>query len=150
MEIVIKTNYTIVNSTTENKVIEIIQNSFNNNFNTGSIDNGTDHVITIDSIIYTITSTKNQERQKDDNITTIDLGNCATKLKKDYNIFENESLYILMIDMSVDGLEKVEYEVYYNFSSNNLTKLNLSLCEGIKIDISLPRDIPLSEIDKYI
>ena len=44
--------YTIVNSTTENKVIEIIQNSFNNNFNTGSIDNGTDHVITIDSIIY--------------------------------------------------------------------------------------------------
>ena len=51
--------------------------------------------------------------------------------------------------MSVDGLEKVEYEVYYNFSSNNLTKLNLSLCEGIKIDISLPRDIPLSEIDKY-
>ena len=51
--------------------------------------------------------------------------------------------------MVVDNIEKVEYEVYYNFSSNNLTKLNLSFCEGIKVDISIPRDIPNSEIDKY-
>ena len=100
-------------------------------------------------ITYTITTTKNQKNQINTNTTTIDLGHCETKLKEEYNISMNESLYILKIDILIDYMVKIEYEVYYNFSSNNLTKLNLTFCKDIKIDILIPKDIPLNEIDKY-
>ena len=97
----------------------------------------------------TITSTKNQKKQINDNVTTIDLGKCETKLKNEYNISMNDSLYILKIDIPVDNIQNIEYEIFYNFSANNLTKLNLSVCKNIKIDISIPKDIPINEIDKY-
>ena len=82
-------------------------------------------------------------------MTTIDLGSCEDKLKEEYNISINDSLYILKIDYFIENKLKIEYEVYYNFSSNNLTKLNLTVCKGIKIDISIPKDIPIDELDKY-
>ena len=67
-------------------------------------------------MIYTIITTKNQIKQLNDNITTIDLGKCEYKLKKIYNIPINDSLYLLKIDFFVENILKVEYEVYYNFS----------------------------------
>ena len=114
-----------------------------------SIDNKDDYIITLGKITYTITTTKNQKNQINTNTTTIDLGHCETKLKEEYNISMNESLYIFKIDILIDYMVKIEYEVYYNFSSNNLTKLNLTFCKDIKIDILIPKDIPLNEIDKY-
>ena len=46
-------------------------------------------------------------------------------------------------------IPKIEYEVYYPSNNNNdLEKLNLSLCEGEKIDISIPVKID-DNIDKY-
>ena len=43
----------------------------------------------------------------------------------------------------------IEYEVYYPFdSSNNLTKLNLSICKNTKIELSIPVVINES-LDKY-
>ena len=100
-------------------------------------------------MIFTITTTKNQQKQINDNVTTIDLGRCETKLKDEYNISMNESLYILKIELLEDYEHKIDYEVYYNFSTNNLTKLNLTFCKNIKIDILIPKDIPINEIDKY-
>ena len=49
----------------------------------------------------------------------------------------------------MEHIVKIEYEVYYNFSYNNYTKLDLDVCKGIKIDISIPKDIPFNKIDKY-
>ena len=49
----------------------------------------------------------------------------------------------------VDNILKIEYEVYYPFLPNNFTKLNLSVCKNIKIDISIPIEIPLNKIDLY-
>ena len=83
-------------------------------------------------------------------MTSIDLGKCEDKLKQKYNISKNASLFILKLDVIIDNYDKVEYEVYYNFSQNNLTKLDLTFCKDIQIDISIPKDIPISEIDKYI
>ena len=57
--------------------------------------------------------------------------------------------YILKIDYMVDSILKIEYEVYYPFLQNNFTKLNLSVCKNIKIDISIPIEIPLNKIDLY-
>ena len=31
----------------------------------------------------------------------------------------------------IENIQKVEYEVYYNFTKNNLTKLNLTVCKNI-------------------
>ena len=52
-----------------------------------------------------------------------------------FDISKNDSLYILKMDVLVEHIIKIEYEVYYNFSYNNYTKLDLEVCKGIKIDI---------------
>ena len=49
----------------------------------------------------------------------------------------------------IENIQKVEYEVYYNFTKNNLTKLNLTVCKNIEIAISIPKEIPMNELDKY-
>jgi hypothetical protein len=130
-------------------MIKNFQEYIISDINTTSIDNGDDFVISTEEMNYALSTTKNQLKQIKDNITTIDLGECEIKLKNESNISMNDSLYILKIDILVDNINNVEYEVYYNFSSNNLTKLNLTVCKDIKIDILIPKDIPANEIDKY-
>ena len=132
-----------------NEIFNNLKESLINNVNITSIDNGYDFIVQIGKMTYTITTTKNQEKQINDNVTTIDLGKCETKLKDEYNISTNESLYILKIDVLIDNIQKLEYNVYYNFSFNNYSKLNLSVCKGIKIDISIPKIITENDIDKY-
>ena len=99
-----------------------------------------------------MTTTLSQKDSKSiNNITTIDLGSCETQLKLENHIPINDSLYILMINALLlkEKIQKVEYEVYYSFNEINLTKLNLSICKDIKIEISIPRNISINEIDKY-
>ena len=132
-----------------NELIQNIQNSLITGFDTSSIDNGEDFITTVGEITSTITTTKNQKNKENDNVTTIDLGKCEDKLKEKYNISNNDSLYLLKIDFFTESLLKLEYEVYYNFSINNLTKLDLTFCKGIQIDISIPKDIPFSDLDKF-
>lgn len=38
---------------------------------------------------------------------------------------------------------------YITLSSNNLTLLDLSVCNNLKIEISIPINIPFNDIDKY-
>ena len=120
-----------------------------NGINTTTIDNGNDFIISSEEMAYALTTTKNQLKKINNNITNIDLGECEILLKNQYNISMNDSLYILKIDILVDNIQKLEYEVYYNFSSNYLTKLNLTICNGTKINIFIPKDISANEIDKY-
>ena len=82
---------------------------------------------------------------------TMDLGQCEKNLKSDYNISNNDSLYILQIITEEEGMKKpkVEYEVYYPLNNiSNLTKLNLSSCKDTKIEISISVKINGS-LDKY-
>ena len=133
----------------QDKLLENIQNILENGFDTSNIDNGTDSIMTYEEFTYTITTTSNQKNNKNNNVTTINLGNCEKKLKEKYNISKENNLYILKIDTTLDNIPKIEYEVYYPFSTNNLTKLDLSICKDIKIDISIPVKISPNEIDKY-
>ena len=84
------------------------------------------------------------------NKTAINLGECETKLKVGYNISSNDSLYIFKIDKKIEGMKipKIEYEVYYPLYINELYQLNLSICENIKIDISIPIYLNVT-LDKY-
>ena len=46
-------------------------------------------------------------------------------------------------------IPKIKYEIYYRFNNNNsLTKLNLTACDGIKIEISIAVEIN-DTLDKY-
>ena len=145
-----KNNETFSNLEKLDKTLENVHNLFNNGFDTTNIDEGNDIILPMDKVIFSITKTENQKNQKNNNISRINLGECETKLKEKYNnIPKNDSLYILKIDYLIDNIHKVEYEVYYPFNINKFTKLDLSVCENIKIDVQIPLDIPTTEIDKY-
>ena len=134
---------------TQDKVQEKIKDLMKKGVDTNSVKNGNDIVINVTPVNYTITNTKNQKNNDNNNVSTIDLGECEDKLKEEYNISKNNSLYILKVDLIKEQIHKVEYEVYYPFFPNNLTQLNLSICKDIKIFISIPFDIPKGQIIKY-
>ena len=133
----------------EDKVLEKIQEIFINGFNSSNVDEGNDINFSYSKVIYTITTTSNQKNNENKNISTINFGECEDKLKENYNISYNDSLYIFKVDTFIDNIHKIEYEVYYPFSSINLTRLNLTICKNIKIIISIPLHISSKDIDKY-
>ena len=139
----------------QDKVLENIQEIINTGLDTENIDNGNDITFSVDNkankVSYTITTTSNQKSEEKtiNNNSRIDLGECEYKLKDKYNISKNNSLYILKVDIVIDSIHKVEYDVYYPFTPNNLTKLNLTVCQNTKVDISIPAIIPIDELDKY-
>ena len=126
------------------KILDAIENAFTSeNYDTTYIDSGEDEIIQQDKVKITLTSTqnlKNNINKNNYNMTIIDLEECETILRTFYNISDNETLYMKKIDVIQEGMKipKIEYDVYYKLYSNNLTKLNLSLCENTKISLSVP------------
>ena len=134
----------------QDAIISNIKEDLTNNFNTSDVDKGQDIIIEEKGTKLTITTTDNQKNsEKDKNSTTINLGECETKLKEYYKIPLDKSLYILKLDVTQEGMKipKIEYEVYYNLNGNNLEKLNLSVCENTKVELSIPAEIN-EDIDK--
>ena len=131
-------------------IIQTIEKGFTNNYNTLTLDNGQDEIITTDKITVTLTTSQNQKSNINKNITTIDLGECETLLRNEYNISINETLYMKKIDIAQEGVKtpKVEYDVYCKLFGNNLTKLNLTICKNSKISIYIPFVIT-DNVDKY-
>ena len=123
------------------KILETIEDIFtSNDFDTFDIDKGEDQVIEAEKIKITLTSTQNQKDNINKKMTIIDLGECETRLKKHYNISNNETLYMEKIDVKQEGMKipKIEYNVYSKLSGNKLEKLNLSICGDNKIFLSIP------------
>ena len=83
-------------------------------------------------------------------MTKIDLGECETLLRYEYNISINETLYIKKIDVIQEGMKtyKVDYAIYSKLFGTNLIKLNLTVCEKSKIIISIPFVIT-GNLDKF-
>ncbi|MBO6243132.1 MAG: BspA family leucine-rich repeat surface protein [Clostridia bacterium] len=87
-----------------------------------------------------ITNNKNENNllRSDDlpddyNFTIIDLGQCEALLKQKYNIAEGDSLIILKKETLVP--KSIEYEIYEPY---NKTKLNISICSGVNINVYEP------------
>ena len=100
--------------------------------------NKTDEKIIITkNIIFEITNSNEQKQSLNQNISSIDLGECEYILKEKYNILEKESLIILKSDLKSDDLKAtyVQYEIY---NPNNLEKLDLSICNDYSININIP------------
>ena len=135
----------------ETELMQIMIKNLFSQLNISNIDNGIDNKIYEKNISMILTSTKNQKNNENEKMITIDLCRCDNILKEEYNISENDPLYILQIIYEEEGMKipKIEYEVYYPFYNNNLTKLNLTVCKGTKIEISIPVKLNDDNIDKY-
>ena len=132
-------------------ILKSIEKGFtSNNYNTSDIDNGQDQIIQSEKLTITFTTTQNQRNNIYNNVTKIDLGECEDQLRKNYNISDNEKLYMKKIDIIQEGIKtsKVEYDVYAKLFGTKLIKLNLTVCGKSKISISIP--IIINEpLDKY-
>ena len=125
-------------------IIKNIEEGFTSeNYDTSDLDNGKDEIIETEKMTVTFTTTKNQKNNNNDNMTNIDLGECEISLRKYYNLSNNETLYIKMLDVKQEGMKisKIEYDVYCKLNGLNLIKLNLSICQNNKILLSVPATI---------
>ena len=130
--------------------IENIKEILLNSFESLQSLNGEAIEFVIENIIISLTNTHNQRNIVNKNKTTIDLGECENKLKQINKIPIDDSLYILKYDIKEEGMNipKIEYEVYYPFSDDKITKLDLTVCKDMKIDVSLPISIT-DDLEKY-
>ena len=131
--------------------LEYLRELLSNGLDTKDLDNGIDYIHTEKNVTFTITTPGNQRNNKNKNMTTINLGKCEYILKDEYNISDKNNIYILKVDDYIEGYKtpKVEYEIYYPLISNKMQKADLSLCKNIKIDISIPVNLTLNDLDKY-
>ena len=133
----------------QNKAIDNVKKELTSNFDTSGVDKGNNVIIEQKDSTITISTTDNQKNEKSMNITTINFGECEDRIKEKYDIPKNKSLYILKIDVKQKGLKipKIEYEVYYPLFGESLIKLNLTVCQESKIDLSIPVELT-ENIDK--
>ena len=124
-------------------LINTIERKFIENYNTSKLENGMDEYFTTKKMIITLTTLENQKNNINNNMTKLDLGECETLLRKEYNIANSEKLYMKKIDIAQEGMKipKIEYDIYYKSSGTNLIKLNLTVCEKSKISILIPISI---------
>ena len=86
--------------------------------------------------IYEIITTRNNNPNS--NTTIINLGECETRLKEYYEIDKDAYLYMLVIDAYLEGKTGpfTLYEVFYPLlNSPTLFQLDLSICEGLQINM---------------
>ena len=131
-------------------LLKKIEEEFIDNYDISNLDNGEDEYITTEKMTWTFTTLENQRKNINNNMTTIDLGECEALLRAEYNISYNKTLYIKIIDIAQEETKasKVEYDVYCKLFGTNLIKLNLTVCSKSKI--SIYKLIELTDnLDKY-
>ena len=108
-------------------ILEQTKNELTKNFSESVVN---DNIITEGGANIKIT--------KIDEDIDINFGKCKDKLKGHYNISDKESLYLLKITVEQEGMmvPSYEYELYYPIHGKNLEKLDLTLCQGYKINIT--------------
>ena len=80
-------------------ILDLIENTFTDNYDTSKLDNGEDEIIKTDKMVVTLTTVENQKNNINENITTIDLGECENLLRECYNISNNITLYMKKIEV---------------------------------------------------
>ena len=105
-------------SNKKSELIKEIKDDLINNWNISEINKGKDSEKEIDeNILISLTPTNNQKikEYQNNNKTTINFNYCEEELKLYYNISQNDSLYIIKIDVKEKGMNipKIEYELYY-------------------------------------
>ena len=132
-------------------IIKTIEKGIEKNYDTRKLDNGEYEIKEIEKMKWTLTTLKNEKNHiNNKNMTSIDLGNCETSLRNEYNIPGNKELYIKKIEIFEEKMKSfnVEYDVFCKLFGTNLMKLNLIACSNDKILIYI-HFIMNGNIDKY-
>ena len=106
-----------------------------------------DLIVNCSDTLYQLTTSENQNINEDkSNTSSILLGDCEDKLKKENGILPSETLIIFKYDVYEPGLliPTIEYEVYNPLT---LEPLNLDICK--EIEISIPVTIDEDNLFKY-
>ena len=146
-------NSLIVNPNNKVQLISNLNEFIKHDINLDYIDDNEELIIPKDEMTFTFTSKFLQDKEENSNSTNIimnNLGECENILKEFYNISEESKLYILKIDKEQKGKNypQIEYQVFYPSISGKMEILNLSLCDGTDIELSIPIVINFT-IDKY-
>ena len=136
----------------KNIILENTEEDFmSNEFNKSNIENGGDVIIQDDKMIITFTTTANQKNGINNNKTNVILGECEALIRKEYKIPNDNFIYMRKIDVYNEGLNipKIEYDIYC-YINKTITKLNLSVCNNVKIEFEIPLIIPKNtNYDKF-
>ena len=106
-----------------------------------------DYILKEADAIYQITSTENQKNKEYD-ISTIQLGQCEEILKGKYNISKELPLIIFKVEYFVPGIQ-IPVIGYNVFHPKNKTKLDLTYCKDSIINFDIPVSIDENELIKY-
>ena len=84
------------------EIIEKIESIFTSeNYDMTNVDKGEDEIIETEKMTVTFTTSNNQKNNLNNNMSTINLGECEILLRKYYNLTNNETLYILKKDINL-------------------------------------------------
>ena len=151
-----KNNYCIIKNETDyeskDKLIQsvknqIIEGKIDNILNTVLYDEKNDIIINNSGFNIMLTSSYNQKNNIYDAYASIDLDECENILRKENDIFDNETLLIFKYEYYKKGylIPIVEYEVLHP-----RTKDSLDLTKCNKIGLTIPVNINENNLFKYI
>ena len=103
-----------------------------------------DIIIEGNNIIYQISTTNIVKNNKNNNISSIDLGECENKIKEEY---QTEYIIIQKSDIIFNNMTIVKYELYN--PNNKEEEINLKLCEGDSFQVYTPLVITNDYIHNY-
>ena len=132
----------------EEDILRVVRNKLDKGkINENYIDQGFSFIVEAPKAKFIITKSTN----KNDIITSINLGGCEDKLRSNKTISVNNSLYILYIEVIENGMKipRTEYEVYYKSDIDKFESLDLEICKGLTINKSVSINISSTDLDKY-
>ena len=130
------TNQNFINLYSEDKkkLIQYLKKIILGEIDIYKIKNGIYNKIQWKEILITLRLLESEKIFRN-NETSIDFKKCENIIKNEYNIPNNNDLYILKNEVSIQGMNirKIEYELYYPLYGKELIKLNLTKCQNEKI-----------------
>ena len=118
------------------KVYEDIKSTYlKGNYTGNNTLNNT--IVQTQNVIFQISTLEDQKNTDNQNVSNIDLGLCEGKLRSRYGIDEADPLVVIKVDTKSEDLTQtyVQYQIY---DPRDLTPLDLSICNGIQININTP------------
>ena len=128
----------------ENNILNITQD-IRNFIKLLNITKSTNSVIKGNNALYQIISSEAKNQNKNKNISIIDFSKCEEILKKTEKI---DYILILKVDIHLSNSTNIvlKYEAYNPYT---LKKLNLSICNKVKINTFVPYSLTGKYIDLY-
>ena len=125
-------NGTITNEQIEDIYNDIKKDLINKEYNKEN------KIIETQNAIFQISLSEEQKSQNKPNISSIDLGECEKKIKRNVEgLKENDELIIFKTDIRDDNIKStyVQFEIYHPYT---LEKIELDICNNIDININVP------------